>query len=602
MLSLEEAIESWTKFEARSNTKRTKQIDRIKQDREFLSGKQWDDDDTKVIDDTRAKRTVNVLGNSVASTTNVYAAYPFKFYSPDEEADGACDAFLKAGSNDRAPYDALYSNVAFGLAYMAMGSEDVYDPESGELVSVPALYNVEKVENVYWDDSSVEIDGRDAMECGIVEYRSKDWVRAKYGPEFTTPKGTRAIVNTTDNKSVETMVIVTYYRMNKNKCEVYRLLNDRFLDPPTELNIDRLPVVPVYGERCWDGDDVVWQGLVRKGAPIQKLLNYAFTQLCERMAQAPKSAFITEPEAVEGYADGYRNFNRNINPLLLYNRWSPDHKIEYNAPIRQDVRVPFDDITGIISSNLELLSTITGVDAKGLLPGEQPAKTATEVMQSERQMQCTIRHFYANLKVSFKAIGKIFLQLLNMGSAPVDVIQGPENGMELQVARAELMQLMAVVPEDKRMSLVNGIFLSHPDNPVLRNVFGAINMNPGPTPIEMEQQDVIEQMKTAIEEKNQQIQTLQDDLKRMELNNQTSNKNLIADFVKMGIEHNYKQEDEILRAQLDQGLDTQKAAMENQKQQNELKKQAIDLDVATLKAISDIAKLGDNKNADKPQS
>lgn len=592
MLNSEQAIEAWRKFESRANAKRGTQIDRIKEDREFLSGNQWDEDDLQIIDATRAKRTVNVLGNSVNATTNVYASYPYKFYSANEEIDRACEAFLKSGSNSRAPYDALYSNVAFGLGYMAIGSEQVMDPETGDAVDVPALYSVEKVENIYYDPDSIEIDGHDAMEAAIVEYRSKEWIRAKYGDEWAPAKGVRAVVNTTDNKSADTMAIVTYYRMNDNKCEVYRMLNEDFIDQPVTLEIDRIPVFPVYGERCWVDDEVVWQGLVRKGAPIQKLLNYAFTQLCERMAQAPKNAFIAEAESVEGYIDGYRNFNRNINPILLWNRWSADHKIEYTPPQRVDNRVAFDDITSIIGSNLDLLSTITGVDAKGIMLGETAEKTATEVLQNERQTQCTIRHYYANLRDTFKSVGETVMQLLGFGKVVLEVIQGPENGMELQVARNELMQLMSVVPEDKRMSLVNGIFISHPDNPVLKQVFGAINMNPGPSPLEQQAFQTIDQMKQAIGQKDMQIQELQEQIKRMEMYQDNNDKSIRADLIKIDMQHQNKMEEMALQSELNSGADAGKEMIDAQKAQMDLQKSAIQLDTARIKANADKVKAG----------
>jgi hypothetical protein len=590
MLNVEDCIDKWKAFESRANTKRTKQVDRIKEDRDFLSGNQWDDEDNRLLDPKRARKTVNVIGNSVNSTVNVYASYPYKFYSPIDEIDQACEAFLKAGSNARAAYDALYNDTAFGLAYMAIGSEQVLDSQTNELVDVPALYNIEKIENVYFDPDSVEMDGHDAMEAAIVEYKSKEWVRAKYGEEWAPDKGIRAVVNTTDNKSVDTMAIVTYYRMNDNQCEVYRMLNDKFLDDPITLDIDRIPIFPVYGERVWVDDDVVWQGLVRKGMPVQKLVNYAFTQLAERMAQAPKQAFICEGEAVEGYSEEYRNFNKNINPLLIYNRWNPEHTIEYNAPIRVDNRVQYDDLTAIIGSNLDLLSTITGVDAKGVMLGEAPQKTATEVLSGERQTQCTIRHYYANLRDTFKSVGETVMQLLGMGKTVLEVIQGPEQGIELQVARQELMTLMSVVPEDKRMSLVNGIFLTHPDNAVLKNVFGSINMNPGPSQMEMQQQDVIEQMKNAIGQKDMQIQELQEQIKRYEMFNDNNERDLRAQFAKSQMEHEFKQQDMILQAQLDAGLDTDKAAYENEKAIMDLQKQAVQLDTAKVKAGAEMAK------------
>ena len=589
MLSVEEAIEQFKDFESRANTRRDKQINRIKEDRTFLSGNQWDKNDALLIDNTRPKRTVNILANSVNSTVNVYATYPYKWYSRDEEADAACEAFLKNGSNARAPYDALFGNVAFGLSYMAIGSETVNDTD-GTQVDVPALYCIDKTENVYYDPDSVEMDGHDAMEAAIVEFKSKPWVRAKYGEEWITAKGVRPIVNVTANADTETMVIVTYYVMEEGKCSVYRLLNDRFLDEPVQLNVDRIPVFPVYGERSWVDDEVVWQGLVRKGAPIQKLLNYSFTQLSERMAMSPKPVFLTRPEAVEGYSEGYRNFARNVNPLLLYNATSPDGKVQYEPPQRIDNRVQFDDITGIIASQLDLLSTITGVDAKGIMNGDTPQVTATEVLYNERQTQTTIRHFYANLRDTFKSIGETVLQLLNFGKVSVDVIQGPSDAMQLQVARQELMQLMSVVPEDKRMQLVNGIFLSHPENAVLRNVFGAINTNPGPSPLEQEAFQTVEAMKDAIGQKDMQIQDLQDQIKRYEDYNNNNDKQLVADFAKAKMDHQFKQEDMILQAQLDQGLDADKAAIDAQKSEMELEKQAIQLDTARIKARADIAK------------
>lgn len=579
MLKIDEAIKAWKDFETRANGKRSTQIRNIKEDRAFLSGDQWDNDDLAVIDGTRPnKRTVNVLGNSVNSTVNVYASYPYKFYSPNEDIDQTCEWFLKTGSNARAAYDALYSNVAFGLGYMAIGSEQVMNQETGEPEDVPALYNIDKIENVYFDPDSSEIDGHDAMEAAIVEYRSKEWVKAKYGEEWATPKGVRAVVNTTDNKSPDTMAIVTYYRMNKNQCEVYRLLNNDFIDEPITLNIDRIPVFPVYGERFWDGDTVVWQGIVRKGRSIQKLINYAFTQLCERLAMAPKNVFITEPEAIEGYVDGYRNFNKNNNPILLYNRWSPDHKIEYNAPIKSDNRVAFDDITNIIGSNLDLLSSITGIDSKGILLGEAPQKTATEVLSSERQTQCTIRHYYANLRDSFKAVGECVMQLLGKGKVILDVIQGPEDSMQLQIARQELMTLMGVVPEQQRMAMVQGIFLTHPDNAVMRNVFGSISQATMPNQATEQAMQTCELMKQKIDQLNQQNQELQEQVKRYELYQDNNDKSIQADFLKMKIQHEFDKEDQILKAQLDGSLNAEKAAAETQKAQIGLEKEALSLE------------------------
>ena len=598
MKSIEEVIELWKDFESRANTKRSTQIARIKEDRSFLSGNQWEKADSRLIAKSRPRRVINVLANSVNSTANGYANYPYKWYSDNQEIDMAADAFIKNGSNNRAAYDVLYSEVAFGLGYFAIGSESVSD-ENGNQVEVPALYSIDKIENVYFDPDSIERDGHDAVEAAIVEFKSKNYVEAKFGEQWVTAKGVRPLINVTDNSNPDTMCIVTYFRVEDGKCSVYRMLNNDFLEEPTQLDIERVPIFPVYGEKTWDGDDELWQGLVRKGAPIQKIINYAFTQLGERMAIAPKPTFLTTPQAVEGYDDGYRNFFNNLNPLLLWNETSPDGKVKYPEPKRIDNSVQYGDITAIISANLELLSTITGVDAKGLIDG-QPQVTATEVIYNERQTQSTVRHFFASLRDTFKAVGETVLKLMGYGNVTLDVIQGPSEYCEKQVARQELIQLAALVPDTEKMKLVDGILLSHNDNPILRNVFGAIHSAPQPSPMEQQAFDTIEQMKQAIEQKNVQIEEMKKQLEQWEQYDKNKDKDIQAKFAEMGLQHQQKMEEMAFQKQLDGGADAEQAQLETASKQLELQKQAIELDATKVKANAEIAKavMGGVNNAD----
>ena len=594
MKNIDEVLELWKDFESRCNTARSTQIDRIKEDRRFLGGQQWDKSDNKLYPRGRPRRVINVLSNSVTSTVNSYAGYPYKWYSANQEIDAIGNAFLKAGQNSRAPYDALYNSVAFGLGYMAIGSEDMVDNTDGTTVSVPALYSIDLVENVYFDPDSKNMDGSDAVEAAIVEYRSKAWVKAKYGEKWVTEEGVKPQVNTHDNGNSETMVIVTYFRVEDGQCSVYRLLNEDFLEDPVQLGISRVPVFPTYGERTFDDDDdMLWQGLTRKGREVQRTINQAFTQLSERMAMAPKPTIITTPEAIEGYEDGYRTFQYNLNPIAYFNDMDETTKRELKPPTRIDNSVRYDDITGIISANLELLSTITGVDAKGLIDGT-PQVTATEVIYNEKQTQCTIRHYFQNLKDSFKSAGETIMQLLGKGKISLQTIQGPAEYMEKQVCRQALTTLCGVVPEQSRMKLVDGILLSFSDNPIMNQVFGMLHSAPEPTAMEQQAFDTIETMKQALDQKNQELQQLRDEIKRMSDNAANNDKSLLAEFLKLKLQHEYGQQDTILKAQLDQGADTAKAEAESTKAELGVQKEILSLEEQKLKTTQAFA--GDVKN------
>lgn len=578
-----EAIQAFKEFESKCSAARSTQIERIKEDREFLSGNQWESSDSLLWDteDKRPRRVVNILSTSVNSVKNQYANYPYKFYSPDPTIDQTCDGFLRTGSNSRAPYDALGNTVAFGLGFIAIGSERVGNME------VPALYSIDKVENVLFDIESVEPDGRDAVEAAVIEHRSRNYIRAKFGNEFLPPEGKPALVNTSDNKNPDVLCIVTYYRVNGDQCEVYSLLGDDYFAAPTVLPIPRVPVFPIYGDKTWSDGKPIWQGLVRRGAAIQKLVNESFTQLSERMAIAPKPTWLADPRSTEDYEDGYKNFNRNLNPLLFYNPESADGKKQYQAPQRLDNRVQFDDLTGIISSNLGLLSVVTGVDSRGIM-NDKTEITATEVLFNERQILATVRHYFASLRDSMKAIGETVIKLLGLGDVSLDVIQGPQEYLQLQVARQQLVALAGMVPEADRMKIVNGILMSHNDNPILRNVFGLLNATPAPTPMEQQALETVETMRGAIEEKDAQIKNLEETIKRYEQNERIPEQRLQADVLMENLRHQNHLEEMAVKAELEAGANADKTLVETQKEQIELEREAVKLDQDKVELARDI--------------
>lgn len=587
MMDIEEAIRSFQEFESRASAKRETQIERIKEDRAVLAGDQWSRDDKRHLGRGFVKRTVNVTSNAVNAVVNNYIGFPYAYFSGDQELDGLMAAWLKTKSNERAVKEALNGSVAFGLNYICLGTDTVSDIQGS--MEIPVAYTVPDVENIYFDPDSTELDGSDAIEAAIVELRSKNYIKAKYGEEFTERTGMMPFVNVSRNRNDDTMAIVTYYKIENGECICYRMLGDKFLQEPVATGLDRVPIIPVYGEQTWDDDDILYQGIVRKATPIQRLINLCFTQLGERMAIAPKPVFMTTPEAIEGYTESYKTFQYNINPIAMYNDKSADGKRDLPAPIRMDNKVEFGDLTGIIGSNLELMASITGVDSRGMFDNKTEL-TATEVLSSEKQYQTNIRHYFDNLRYSFKSLGEMVLKLFGYGEVNLEVTQGPDEQMQRQVARNELLTLAGIVPDQQKAALVDGILLSSGNNAILRDTYGRLHQTPAPTAMEDQMSMTIEQMKQAIEERDQKMQEMQQQIDFYEKSTVEQDKNLQAQFAEMDLKHQQELEKMAFKAQLDAGLNADQAQTDAIKNQMEIEKQGVQLETARVKAAAEQTK------------
>lgn len=564
MLNIEEAIKAFQDFESRASSKRETQISRIKEDRSILAGDQWSKADKRLLGRGRSKRTINITANAVNSIVNSYLGFPYAYFSGDGEIDGMLSAWLKTKSNAKSISDGLRGSVSFGLNYLCMGTDTISDSQGS--MEIPVVYTVPDVANIYFDPDSVSDNGDDAMEAAIVELRSKTYVKNKFGEEFLQTDGVVPFVHVSINHNEDMMAVVTYYKIEDGGCTCYCIVGDKFLYDPVKLPINRVPIVPVFGEQTWDDDEIIYQGVVRKATPIQQLINIGFTQLGERMLQAPKPTITADPEAVEGYTEQYKNFCYTLNPLLLYNPKSADGKRDLPVPTRTDNTVQYSDLTGIIGSNLELMSSVVGVDSRAIFDTRTEI-TATQVLTSEKQYQTQIRHYFDNLRSSFKAVGEMVLQLFGYGNINLDVTQGPDEFMQRQVARNELITLAGIVPDQQKPAIVDGILMASGNNAILRDTYSRIHQAPAPTAMEAEMGMTIEQMKAAIEERDIKMREMQDQIDYYEKSNKEAALNMQAHFAELDLRHKQDMEKIGFKAEIEA------AQAETRFQQDEVKHQ-----------------------------
>lgn len=570
----EDVLARFERFKSRVNERFHAQYERMRVARGFLSGEtQWDEGDNRYISEKRNRLTVNVVANNVASTANSYDEYPFQWYTGEWEKDQALDKFLGKPGNCSCSMEALKEAISVGLGVMCVGTED-----SG----APAIYTVPDFERVMLDPDSYDLTGEDMCECALIDYRGRAWIRLHYGEDYLPNKEAMNIVPCKPGL----IPVVTYYVMEEGGVRVYELVNQRVIDKGL-MQIPRIPVFPVYGEIYIRKDgERAFRGIPEKAKDIQRLVNYAYTQLGERLSLSPKPQFIGTVEAFKDLDDYYKQAAAGINPMLPYNRKSKDRKDDLDPPQRFDMNVQFQDLAGIIGETLGLMGSVTGVDSRGMADATQQ-KTATEVDYTAHVFAANVRHYYTHLKFSFKAMGQFIADMVGMDSQ-IEICQGPDEMMQRQVARQELGQLLGVAEPNQKGPIINAILQSHPDNEILGQLYAELNSIPQPTMMEQQMQDTIEQMKLAIEERDAKMKEMQDIIDQYDKSTQEQDKNIEFELAKMKLQHQYDLEDKIVEAQLDAGTDTEKVANEAERARIKVESEA---ETAAIKAQSEKDKL-----------
>lgn len=591
----QDILNKFKKFQSRSKARYSGLFDRIRDNRKFLSNKQWGKRDDKFISKMRNRITVNVISNQCNSVANSYAAYPFTWFVGDPDIDKKIDDFFESDANASASQEALLDTASFGLGVLALGSDT---DESGN--NIPVIYSVDDLKRVLLDPDSVELDGSDAMEGALIDYRSREWIRVHMGESYLPDERAKSVLG--EAGCSELVPIITYYALDTDGCHVYTFVNDKevtdteIAEDGTEsvkaniIPIHRVPIFPVWGERMWDDNDKkTYCGLVSKTEDVQRIVNYAFTQLVERLGLSPKPQWQGPTETFKGLDKYYKDAGSGLNPIVPHNRLANDKKTVLEAPKRFDNSVQFADVQGIVSSTLDMLPSITGVDSKGLADVETDV-TAMAVEYTSNVFKNNIRHFISHLRTTFKSLGDTVVALMGYSGVKVKVTQGPEHYMELKVARQEITALIPMVDPSQKPALVNALLRTHPCNEILANLYAEINSAHAPTQQELQLQQLVDQMKTAIDGKDQEILNLTEQLEALRKQVENTDKGLRAELLKAQMQHEYKMEEIALQSQLNGNADAEKVAAEADKAQMDVESKAIALETQKVKSAAEMAK------------
>lgn len=581
-------IREFKDFQKRSRKKWKKTIDRIKDERKFLSGDQYSKEDIDILGTDRAANKLNIVKNAIRTITNTYRESTYRWDVINNATNKKSEIlnqfginFLEDPDNDTAIIETLENAVAFGLGVFVVTTDYNIDgnPE-------PVLYNVKELSNLYLDPDISKTNGADATAAAIIELKTRKWVEKNYGIDISTVDNPTVDIDD-DYDRKEYMPLVTYWSKEDGEVNCYRMIGNNIVDT-ISLPITYIPVVPVFGEKSFEDDEWSWTGIVNQMKGVQKLINYAYSNILVRLATSPKNVWLGESESIEGNEKYYRDSNKTLNPLLIYNKWSADGKRELEAPQRMSNEIQLGDVGEMFSQSLQMVNAIIGIPAVGL--ESEVEKSATEVLTAEKTFQNNVRAYIYNLKASLKVVGMCLFELVQgqqlFGSIKINMIQGPEEGLKKQEARVILQQMAPLLtePQDQRKLLI-AMANVEDDNQYIKTLVETLQ--PMPTQQEMKDQELIDQADSTIKQLNLQVAELQKQLEDEKRKSELNGYALQREFNLEELKHRNQLEQMILQAKLDGQLteaDLLKLAADQEKEKMELEKKAIELDSAERKA------------------
>jgi len=444
------------------------------------------------------------------------------------------------------------------------------------------------------DPSAVALDpcvtrasARDAEAGAIVNWINERKAKRLYGDNvlpMNYPHTLPALFDIGDQwktHPVKSVPIVTYYEKNKaGQVEMYKLCGDLVVEHAT-LPCSIIPIVRFAAYEVNKAGNIDYIGIVTKTFPLQLGLNLAYSTMLDRMNRSPKANFMYPAGAMDGLEDYLQRCCEDDALALIYN------PVEGAVPIQLKEAFETGDLKAILETVRELMAEVLGIPVTGIDQVAAQA-TATAILEQSANRENNVAQLYNHAYEAMRAVWSIVIQLLNNGKLVKFSLQAGPDVITANMKRRQELQVIAGMLPPEFQPIIAKYYadtLTTDDAKSLSKDIVA-NMDPSIKLVSNSDLDAyaiheIKQMKAiadqameALEEKNAQIEDLQQKLESamQELGNKREQRTL--DWNKALLEDQQKQRDfqlEVAKAQgsasIDQGkldLEEQKVAMEAQ--------------------------------------
>lgn len=610
-------------------------VQRMRKDRAFACGDQWNEFVTAAGESGRPEAVFNMIDNFKNAIVNPFLARPFDIsYTIESTQDNSVDAineWVRGLQNEWQTKNAIETGLIASVE-CGRGFFYVTNTDNNRI----GVFAVDDPTMVMFDPNSTEINGSDAETCAVVEYITKSKAKAKYGEKYDEDVRKDFLPNLGENfnPQEDMSVIINFYELKTEyqevqtelgveKIEVKTVLFTKFLDgnvvQQVSLPLNHIPVVPICGTKTWIDKHRTFVGITHKLRYPQMVINYAVRQLMERLARTPKSQLIIGKTALNGNERYYENADKNLSPLLPYNDFtSGGQKID--PPVRFDNSVQCDDIISIVQGQMDLMASIVGMPLSGVASSLGAEETAESILLRTKSTESNVSHFTEHAKQSVKQLGVVLLEFYTMyhpeiaQGLRVVVGAGPEAITSKMEARRQLLALSQLYPEDMKPVIAYGITKTL-DNIEISSVSNMLakllppevlsDEIPQVAQLQMQIQQILQANQQQMAQKDATIKDLQNQLLQLQLKTDSdyqiaamnnASKEKIAAMQLMGKQQETAQKGELdaQKMYLDASMEQQKMASEIETKQKladiEITKKLAELDVEKQKSQMDMQK------------
>ncbi len=343
------------------------------------------------------------------------------------------------------------ATVGFGSFKLATEFDDEGDPENeNQHIEWRPIYN--SYNTVYWDQSALRIDKRDARHCTVLkQYTRKGWeaefpgheVSSAYTPDSRAWNGGNLTGGSTGNQEIfyvatryevkrKKSVVFVYNNLASETVETYKKedhekIKDELATDETRLFVRErkvvhqtvektvfsgveilektrriagkyIPVISLYGYRAFVDGTERYRGIVRKLKDAQRLFNVQVSQLAENSASAGQEVpiFLREqvqnPDIAEQWAD------KNNKPFLVIDPATDEDgnqiasgPIGYNKPAALDQSTTA--LMGIVPTYIK---DVSGFEVGEAINKEASGKAIRALMKRENMNTQVINDNIAN--------------------------------------------------------------------------------------------------------------------------------------------------------------------------------------------------------------